>query len=46
MAKRKVLDVGNCGPDHASLRRMLTNYFGVEVLQTDHLLGHPRFAEA
>ena len=34
MTKRRVLDVGNCGPDHASMRRMLTTNFGAEVLQT------------
>lgn len=34
MAKPRVLDVGNCVPDHASIRRMLTNNFGAEVLQT------------
>ena len=33
MAKRTVLDVGNCGPDHASIRRMLSGYFDVEILQ-------------
>ena len=33
MAKRKVLDVGNCGPDHAAVRRMLMQHFDVEVLQ-------------
>ena len=33
MAKRKVLDVGNCGPDHAAVRRMLLQHFDVEVLQ-------------
>ena len=37
MTKRRVLDVGNCGPDHAALRRMLTTNFGVEVLQSDQL---------
>ncbi|MFO0816738.1 MAG: response regulator [Pirellulales bacterium] len=33
MAKR-VLDVGNCVPDHAAIRRMLESTYGVEVLQT------------
>ena len=32
---KTVLDVGNCGPDHAAIRRMLTNNFDVTVLQTD-----------
>lgn len=35
MAKRTVLDVGNCGPDFASVQRMLTSHFDVEVLQTN-----------
>lgn len=30
MAKR-VLDVGQCGPDHAAISRLLRNGFGVEV---------------
>jgi len=34
MAKR-VLDVGNCVPDHAAIRTMLEQTFGAEVLQTD-----------
>ncbi len=34
MLKRRVLDVGNCVPDHASIRRMLTKNFDVDVLQT------------
>lgn len=37
MTKRCVLDVGNCGPDHASMRRMLTANFGAQVLQTHGL---------
>ncbi|MCA9149556.1 MAG: response regulator [Planctomycetales bacterium] len=32
---KTVLDVGNCAPDHAAIRRMLTNNFDVTVLQTD-----------
>lgn len=31
---RLVLDVGNCSPDHAAIKRMLTASFDVEVLQT------------
>ena len=34
MAKR-VLDVGNCVPDHAAIRGMLIKTFGVEVAQAD-----------
>jgi CheY-like chemotaxis protein len=34
MAKR-VLDVGNCVPDHAAIRGMLTKSFGAAVSQTD-----------
>lgn len=34
MPKRTVLDIGNCPPDHASLKRLLTTHFDVEVLQT------------
>jgi len=33
MSKR-VLDVGNCVPDHAAIRRMLERHYGVEVKQT------------
>ena len=32
MAKR-VLDVGNCDPDHGAIRAMLTREFGVEVVR-------------
>lgn len=35
VTRRTVLDVGNCAPDHAAIRRMLTKNFDVEVLQTD-----------
>jgi CheY-like chemotaxis protein len=31
---KTVLDVGNCGPDHSAIRRMLTSTFGVQVIQT------------
>jgi CheY-like chemotaxis protein len=34
MSKR-VLDVGNCVPDHAAIRAMLERTFGADVLQTD-----------
>ena len=33
MAKR-VLDVGQCGPDHATIRSYLTRHFDCEVVQT------------
>ncbi|MCA9194801.1 MAG: response regulator [Planctomycetales bacterium] len=33
MSSRKVLDVGNCAPDHAAICRMLKAGFDVEVLQ-------------
>lgn len=34
MPQSIVLDVGNCVPDHASIKRMLQANFDVEVLQT------------
>ena len=34
MPVRTVLDVGNCVPDHASINRLLTSHWDVEVLQT------------
>jgi CheY-like chemotaxis protein len=34
MSKR-VLDVGNCGLDHGSIRGMLQRQFGAEVIQAD-----------
>jgi ActR/RegA family two-component response regulator len=37
MNQRRVLDVGNCGPYHTSIRRMLTTNFGAEVIQTHGL---------
>jgi CheY-like chemotaxis protein len=30
---KTVLDVGNCGPDHSAIRKMLTTSFGVQVVQ-------------
>jgi CheY-like chemotaxis protein len=38
MAKR-VLDVGQCGPDHSSIRSYLTRNFGCEVVQVDDANG-------
>lgn len=34
---KRVLDVGQCGPDHATIRRYLTNQFDVDVVQTHGL---------
>ena len=35
MARKRVIDCGNCGPDHASISRMLHSLFDVEIIQTD-----------
>src|SRR5690606_26025863 len=32
---KRVLDVGNCSPDHAAIKRFLTSHFDCEVLQAD-----------
>ncbi len=32
---KRVLDIGNCGPDHASLTRFFKQHFGAEVGQAD-----------
>jgi two-component system, chemotaxis family, chemotaxis protein CheY len=34
---KRVLDVGQCGPDHASIRDYLTTHFACEVVQTHGL---------
>jgi CheY-like chemotaxis protein len=34
---KRVLDVGQCGPDHASLSRFLTSHFDVDVDRAHHL---------
>lgn len=34
---KRVLDVGQCGPDHATIRRYLTNHFDVDIVQTHGL---------
>jgi CheY-like chemotaxis protein len=31
---KRVLDVGQCGPDHATIRSYLTRHFDCEVVQT------------
>ena len=33
MAKKRVLDVGNCAPDHAAIRRLVEGNFDAEVVQ-------------
>jgi response regulator RpfG family c-di-GMP phosphodiesterase len=38
MAKR-VLDVGNCEPDHAAIRNYLTRNFDVDIVQVDDAAG-------
>ena len=37
MIRKRVLDVGQCGPDHAAIRRLLEGAFGAEVVQADRL---------
>lgn len=37
MKTKRVLDVGNCGPDHGSISRMLVGKFSVEVSSADTL---------
>ncbi len=32
---KRVLDVGNCGPDHATLTKFFTKHFDCEVAQAD-----------
>ncbi len=34
---KRVLDVGQCGPDHVAIRRYLTTHFDVEVVPTHGL---------
>jgi hypothetical protein len=34
---KRVLDVGQCGPDHAAIRRLVQGTFGAEVVQADSL---------
>jgi len=35
---KTVLDVGNCDPDHNSIRKMLTSNYDVTVLRTNQLI--------
>jgi DNA-binding response OmpR family regulator len=37
--KKRVLDVGNCGPDHAAIRNYLTRNFDVDIVQVDDAAG-------
>jgi CheY-like chemotaxis protein len=37
--RKRVLDVGQCGPDHAAIRHFLTRNFDCEVVQVDDGLG-------
>lgn len=42
---KRVLDVGQCGPDHAAIRRLVEKNFAAEVVQADDLtstLAHLR----
>jgi len=36
---KRVLDVGNCGPDHMAIRNYLTRSFDCEVVQVDDAQG-------
>src|SRR5262245_15451592 len=37
--RKRVLDVGQCGPDHATIRAYLTRNFDCEVVQVDNAEG-------
>lgn len=37
--KKRVLDIGNCGPDHAAMRTYLTRNFDCDVVQVDDAAG-------
>lgn len=41
--KKRILDIGNCGPDHAAIRSYLTRTFDCDVVQVDDAAG--AFAE-
>lgn len=43
MAKARVLDVGQCDPDHAGIRAMLADHFDVEI---DRVMFVPQALEA
>jgi CheY-like chemotaxis protein len=36
---KRVLDVGQCGPDHATIRNFLTSNFDCEIVQVDDAAG-------
>lgn len=36
---KRVLDIGQCGPDHATIRSYLTRNFDCEVVQVDDAAG-------
>jgi two-component system chemotaxis response regulator CheY len=36
---KRVLDVGNCVPDHAAIRRLVEGNFDAQVVQADDLAG-------
>jgi two-component system chemotaxis response regulator CheY len=36
---KRVLDVGNCGPDHAAIRRLIESNFDAQVVRADDLAG-------
>ncbi|MGD9646055.1 MAG: response regulator [Pirellulales bacterium] len=38
-SSKRVLDVGNCVPDHAAIRRLLEGTFDAEVVQAHDLRG-------
>lgn len=40
--RKKVLDVGNCSPDHNAIKKMLIAHYDVEVLQADQLADTQR----
>ena len=35
--RNRVLDVGQCGPDHATITRYLTSHFDCEIAKADNL---------
>ena len=41
---KRVLDVGQCAPDHATIRAYLTGNFDCEVVQVDDAAGRARAA--
>jgi two-component system, chemotaxis family, chemotaxis protein CheY len=36
---KRVIDVGNCAPDHAAIRRQIESTFDAKVLEADDLAG-------